>query len=116
MNHGHIKKGSNTGGRDRSSTPLKMPDFNTMADVEKWAKKNKWSIRIVEDKINESIFYFSGTFDAGKAGKKKVTLPVVADDEKAGKKKFEDMINSHVKNGHLPKGKLLDIKVDSRMG
>lgn len=69
-----------------------------------------------KEDINEAIFNMSGTFDAGKLGKKKVTLPVVAPDKDAAEKKFKDMVLSHVKNGHLPKGNLFNIKVDSQMG
>lgn len=61
--------------------------------------------------VNEAIFNMSGTFDAGGMGKKKVTLPVVATDEKAAEKKFKDMVDSHIKNGHLPKGTLSNIKI-----
>jgi len=93
---------------------MKSKDFLKYIDSD---MKKIWNTaKGMKEDINESIFNFSGIFDAGSAGKKKVTLPVVGNDEKAAKKKFEDMIASHVKNGHLPKGKLSNVKVDSKMG
>lgn len=50
----YFRKGSNTGGKNRSATPIKMPDFNNIADAQKWAKKNGWTVRMVEG-INENI-------------------------------------------------------------
>lgn len=41
-------KGATRGGRDRSHSPIKMQDFNSVADAEKWAKKNGWNVSLVE--------------------------------------------------------------------
>lgn len=92
-----------------------MSRFNKYLE-EKCGKKKKKKEKVNEDNLNESIFYFAGIFDAGKVGKKKITLPVVADDEVKAKKKFEDMIDLHVKNGQLPKGKLSNIKLETKLG
>lgn len=93
---------------------MKSKEFLKYVDKE---MKTIWSIsKGIKKGLTESIFYFSGIFDAGNIGKKKITLPVVGDDEKSAEKKFKDMISLHIKNGHLPKGKLINIKIDSKMG
>lgn len=50
----YYMKGATRGGRDRSHSPITMKNFNSVADAQKWGKKNGWSVRIVES-IDESM-------------------------------------------------------------
>ena len=45
----YYMKGATRGGRDRSHSPITMKNFNSVADAQKWGKKNGWSVRIHQD-------------------------------------------------------------------
>ena len=44
----YYMKGGTRGGKDRSHSPIKMQDFDSVADAEKWAKKNGWNVSLTE--------------------------------------------------------------------
>lgn len=63
--------------------------------------------------LNEAVYSMVGIVKT--SGKKvKITLPVSAKDEEQAEKKFKDMIQLQVKNGHLPKDiELISVEVKS---
>ena len=58
----YYHKGATRGGTNRSSSPITMQDFDSVADAEKWGKKNGWNVKIVESYFD---FDEGGTLDEG---------------------------------------------------
>jgi hypothetical protein len=66
------------------------------------------SLETPEADVNEKIFY-----GKAKIGKKIVTMPVVAKDNKEAENKFIKRVQLEQKNGHAPKGEIEDIIFES---
>lgn len=61
---------------------------------------------------NEDVFDASGILTLKSGKKKMVTKPMSAKSEKDAEKQFVDFVNGQIKYGHLPDGKLKDIKIE----
>ncbi len=56
--------------------------------------------------INEDVYDAEAI-----VGKKRITKPMSAKSEEDAKKQFEAFLKNQQKNGHIPKGKISNIKV-----